>query len=359
MTTVEDIRAAFAVIADEAPPAERIRSTIDARARQHRQRRLILGIAGVGVAAGAVGLAGLGVLRLLQPDAAFPKISGGPGGGWLQVPLRYGPTWLPGGYGMCSITVFVAGEQAPVVDREWRPAGRAGESMSSLVELLVGWHDTLERNRPIGQVEEVDVNGVAARLIRAEGGGLTYVIWQPSGEPQLIVTVGDDDNDDRRRTTALRVARSVRPDPRFTWVGPRFGWLPAELADVPWQVRVGYHDVAWQQTITIGNPQGLQLVVEIGPNAHNGRLNNNGQVIQAVRVRGLDGRQEPADGLLFFTLPDGIEVLLQCSPAPGGPSTGNPGQSSKASDSAAQLVHIAEKCDFGPWPDMSWIGTTT
>jgi hypothetical protein len=260
---------------------------------------------------------------------------------------------------MCSITVIVVGEQAPVVNREWQPAGRADESMGPRVSLMVGWHDTLEPNRPTGQAEKVDVNGVAAQLIRTEG--LTYVIWQPSGEPQLIVTV-EDDNDDRRRTTALHMARSVGPDPRFTWVGPRFDWLPAELADVPWQVRVGYHDVAWQQSIAIGNPRGHQLVVEIGPNAHNGRLDkdhDHGQVIQAVRVRGLDGWQEPAEGLLFLTLPDGVEVLLQFSPPPLGPSTVNPGQSSQASDSAAQLVHIAEKCDFGPWPDMSWIGTTT
>ncbi|HZM79419.1 MAG TPA: hypothetical protein VFC19_27120 [Candidatus Limnocylindrales bacterium] len=98
----EAIRDALRVIAADAPSTRDVLAGLAERQRLHRQRRLLVTVAGVGAAAATAGLAGLSVRQLLASDDAFPSIVGGPGGGWLQVPLRHRPTWLPGGYGQAG-----------------------------------------------------------------------------------------------------------------------------------------------------------------------------------------------------------------------------------------------------------------
>jgi hypothetical protein len=47
---------------------------------------------------------------------------------------------------------------------------------------------------------------------------------------------------------------------------------------------------------------------------------------------------------LFLTLPDGVEVFAQLDEGPDG------------EQAMPTLIRIIEEFDFGPWPDMSWIG---
>jgi hypothetical protein len=340
MTSTDDIRAAFAAIVDEAPAPERIRAGLAQRVRRHRQRRLVLRFAAV--AAAAAGVAGLGSRALLsQPDTAdFPEIAGGPGGGWLSVPLRYRPGWLPAGYGQATRSVLVVGDRAPVVCRDWRPSV-APEGPT--VSLLVGWHESIEPDRPTGRSERVDVDGVPGTLVVPPGPPMAHVLWQPPGAPQLLVTANLETGDaDDAAAAALRVARSTSADAHRTWVGPRFGWLPDGLAAQPWRCYLGHDGATWIQSMVTTDPSGQHLLISMGP--HMNRPGFNEHDAEPITVRGLAGWQMPAHNRLFLTLPDGIEVVFNLSTSPG-------------DRQMADVVRVAETLDFGPWPDMSWVGT--
>lgn len=74
-------------------PATRIQATLDRRVRRHRQRRLVLRVAGVGAAGAAAGLAGVRLPYLLRGGPRFPHVVGGPGAdGWRHrcEPARFG-----------------------------------------------------------------------------------------------------------------------------------------------------------------------------------------------------------------------------------------------------------------------------
>ncbi|MEV0728074.1 hypothetical protein [Polymorphospora sp. NPDC050346] len=349
------IREALTAIADEAPGPERIRANLTGRTRRHRQRRLVLRLAGTGVATAAVGLGGLGTVRLLdRPRTGFPEISDGPGGGWLEVPLRQHPTWLPPGHGQSQLRVLVSGKEAPVVARQWERPGTA-DARTPIVALTVGWHESLDADRPTGRTQDVDVAGVAGQLVRGpeipDAAPDVHVIWQPPGEPQLILTVLGDDTVEQRANVALRVARSTRPDPRHIRLGPRPGWLPIGLAGRPWQLFVNYEGADWRQLVSVTGGDGRQLMVLSGPGAHAGLLNQ--QAARPVRVLGSDGWHVPDNGHLFFTLPDGVAVFVGLdAPIAAEPTGGDP-----ETVPLAELVRIAEEFDFGPWPDMSWVGS--
>src|SRR5438477_9323316 len=119
------IRAAIEAIADEARPATGIRAMLDRRVRRYRQRRLVLRVAGVGAAGAVAGLAGL---RLTGPSEDN-RITGGPGGGWLEAPLRWRPAWLPTGYGAAALCAEVAGDTAAVVSRTWTDPASARDGV--------------------------------------------------------------------------------------------------------------------------------------------------------------------------------------------------------------------------------------
>jgi hypothetical protein len=334
MIDAEVIRGAFAALADEAPSSDRIRATLAARARRYRQRRLVLRLAGGGALAATTGVAAAGAWRLTRSsDPGFPVLDGGPGGGWLRVPLQFRPAWLPHRFGESARTVVVDGERAPVVSRDWQRSTADGG-----IGLLVGWHPSLDRDRPSGPTTTVDVNGVPGQLVRVDGHQLgTYLTWQPPGRQQLLVSVLTPDGADAQRDIAVRVARSVRPDPAVTWVGPRFGWLPPEIASVPWSLRHGYEGTHWRQEALVNGPDGQQLIVSMGTaGAHR---SENTLPVEPIRIREWSGWRVPENGQLFLTLPDGVEIFAQWGDASGD-----------------ELTRIMEEIDFGPWPDMSWVG---
>jgi hypothetical protein len=339
MIDTEAIRSAFAALADKAPPSDRIRASLAIRARRHRQRRLVLRLAGAGTVAAVTGVATAGVWRLTRPPASkFPVLHAGPGGGWLEVPLRLRPAWLPRSYGEGQRTVVVDGTQAPVLSRGWQPG-----TANQVISLLIGWHPSLDPDRPSGRPATVDVNGVPGRLVQiGDQTPGTYLTWQPPGQPQLMVSVHTDDVADAQQGLALRVARSVRPDPGVTSVGPRFGWLPPDLATVPWRLQHGFEDTNWTQDVTMSGTGGRQFHISMGTSAAM-RLGNT-FATTPIRIREWSGWQVPETRQLFLTLPDGVEVSAQLDDGPGG------------EQAMPTLIRIIEEFDFGPWPDMSWIG---
>src|SRR5581483_10568511 len=116
----EAVRAAIEAIADGAHPPQRVRAALDARTRHHRQRRLVLRAAGAAAGVTVAGAGGFAVYRLARPErTAFPEIAGGPGGGWLQVALRWRPGWLPDGYGATTLGAVVDGTSVAEVERIW------------------------------------------------------------------------------------------------------------------------------------------------------------------------------------------------------------------------------------------------
>ncbi|MCG5445549.1 DUF4367 domain-containing protein [Micromonospora sp. NIE79] len=355
----EEIRAAFSTIADDAPSPERIRTNLVSLARRHRQRRVILRVAGVGVAATTVGVVGASAWRLSQnAESEFPALSGGLGGGWLEVPLRYRPTWLPHGYGQTGRTVVVVGDEAPVVSLDWQQAISAQDGNSPIISLMIGSHESLDADRPEGRTETVDVNGIPAQLVQSDRfGNGTYVIWQSPGQPQLIVTVLNKDELDEQRALALRVARSVRPDQQRTYVGPRFGWLPTDLNATPWRLSQGYEGQHWIQDVSATGTGGRQLQILMGPDVHT-KLANWDAGAQPVQLNGSDARYVPEKGQLFLTLADGIQVFIGLDEASGQNSQpgGDPSPIKGPAKVPPELARIMESFEYGPWPDMTWIG---
>jgi hypothetical protein len=334
MIDAEAIRDAFAALADEAPDADRIRAALAGRTRRHRQRRLVLRLAGAGTLAAATGVAAAGVWRLTRPsDPDFPAVDGGPGGGWLEVPLRFRPTWLPHRYGEAARSFIVDDGQVPVLSREYQKG-----SAEEVISLLIGQHESIEADRPNGETSIVDINGSPGRLVRVTDIGLaTHVSWQRPGEPPLIVSVLTAGGADVQRDVALRVARSVRLDPGLTWVGPRLGWRPPDLATAPWRLRQGFYGDDWTQDVTVDGADGRQLIIGMGPGVSQ-RFETT-FASEPIRIREWSGLLIRENGQLFLSQPDGVEAFVQLD-----------------SESVDEMVQIMEAFDSGPWPDMSWVG---
>lgn len=333
MIEAEAIRDAFAALADEAPAADRIHATLAGRARRHRQRRMVLRVAGAGALAATAGVAAAGAWRLTRPsDPGFPVVDGGPGGGWLEVPLRFRPSWLPHRYGEVRRGFIVVGDEAPMHSRDYGPDANGG------IQLVVGWHASMEEGRPTGPSSTVDINGVAGQVLQVGDGQVaTYVTWQPSGAPQLIVSVVGGADADGQRDVAVRVARSVRPDTALMWIAPRFGWLPPGLAGRPWQVTLEFDGVEWMQGVTVTGPDARQLGVSMGPGI--GRRFETTAASVPIRIGDWSGRHMPEIGQLFLTATDGVEIFVQLD-----------------GDSGGEVIRVMEEFDSGPWPDMSWVG---
>lgn len=334
MTDTDAIRDAIGVIADGAHPPQRIRAALDGRLRHHHQRRLLLRVAGATATAAAVGAGGVGVYRLSRrDDPEFPGIAGGPGGGWLRAEPRWYPAWLPDGFGLTELGAVIDGDQAAVASRSWTPPPRADGPTTSMVSLTTGWSDTYAPQLARARTEHVDVHGVPGELVTFADGG-TWLSWQPPGEPKLTLSTGLSDAE-RERAVALRVARSLRRDPRTIQVGPRPGWLPARFGAPPWLFTLDSRDGAWVQNVIV-RAAAEDVSASFGPGVG---LGFDRAGAQPAKVGGMDAWLGPQGVDLFLLLPDGSGALVT------------------AAVPAAELVRIAEDFDFGPAPDMTWYGS--
>jgi hypothetical protein len=339
------IRRAIEAIADEARPSDRIRATLDRRVHRHRQRRLVLRLAGVGAAGAVVGLAGVRIPNLFEDDHRFPQVVGGPGGGWLEAPLRWRPAWLPTGYGQSILSAVIAGDAADVVSRTWADPASAKDGVAPTIALTVGWSDLYAGQPAVSHTTTVQINGVQGTLTEhtSQGSGNTRLQWQPPGEAKLTLSVDSHRDPDQRRDVALRVARSLVPDPSSLPIGPRLGWLPADLATTPWMLTITYEAVNWCQSLAIRLPDGTELDISMGPAVRLDTLPTD--ATKRISVHGVDARYATPDpDQLELTMPDGVKVWMQLDRR-------------HADTTPDDLVKIAEQLDVGPWPDMNWVGT--
>jgi hypothetical protein len=356
------IRDALAAIAEEAPAAERVRSTLTDRARAHRHRRVLLTAGALVTAGAATGFTGYVAVR----ERRGTRPAGPPGDpvrvphtGPLRVPYAHHPAWLPDGVGLDQLGAVVEGGEVRLVTRRWRAPGRDDGPLGPAVELVIGDH-WLGGTGPYDGAKSFDINGAEGKLkirafrLPADPGRPAEVDragdlrWDPPDAPPLRVGyTGDGSYDDD--DPAVRVARSVRPDPRWFPLRPGFGWLPERFAGGALQVRFGVRAQGWYQEVTAyprggrdgsgAPPRGITL--EIGTAGQHGFPAF--PPPRPQQVRGLDGRY--LRGYLQFTLPDGNDVLIYGLDAP---DEGPP---------PPDLLRVAEEFDFGDWPDMSWAGT--
>jgi hypothetical protein len=190
------IRDAFAAIAASAVAPERVRARIDARARVHRQRRMLLAGAGLATVAAAVSVPL--ALRSGAPEAAGP-----PPAPEDAIGLLYTPGWLPAGVGeqRRSVKFDTRTGQALGGSRSWYPDGLPPSDAvppGSVTFMIDEWFDP-ETSEP------VMIGDVRGRTWVTDA---AWVQWQPAGGPRMAVSAFGTGND---AEIALRVARSVVP----------------------------------------------------------------------------------------------------------------------------------------------------
>ncbi|WP_433076683.1 hypothetical protein ACQP1P_32570 [Dactylosporangium sp. CA-052675] len=333
------IRGAIATIADRAHAPQRITAALDARTRVMRQRRLVLRAAGAAVAVAAVGgglevyrsAAGPGTGRPGDPGSpkepgGFPKVAGGPGGGWLEATATWRPTFLPDGYGQVMASVLVSGGTAAATSRGWVPAPGTDTTGAS-VTLIIG-----DDGPPRHTGGTVSINGVEAELldrIEAAAG----VTWVPAGGQRLTVIVTGTDRT-VERDMAVAVAESLRPDSARIAVGPRLGFLPDPFQSRPWWYTARADGTAWSIDLAVNGPSS-SLTLEVGPAV---QRSFDPAGAQPVRVRNADGLLSRGGDQLFVPQ-DGYNLSVT------------------APQSGLDLPKIAEALEVGPVPDVSWYGS--
>jgi hypothetical protein len=354
VTEIEAIRDALAAIADEAPAAERVRSTMSDRARAGRQRRVLLTAGGLVAAGAAAGFTGYVATR--ERHGPGPA---GTTGGWLRVPYAYRPGWLPDGLGLYQLGAVVEHGDIRLIFRGWQRPTSVDAPPGRGVALTIGNH-WLGAAGPFDGAKSFDINGVEGKFkirafrlpadtnLPAEVERWGDLEWDPPNGPPVRMTFRGDgsyDDDD----PAVRVARSLRPDMGSFVLRPRFGWLPDRFAGGPLSIQIGVRDEGWFQEVTAypndeiytpGGPPVPGLTVQMGTvEPHTSRM----EVARPVAVRGIEGWYQ--NGFLRFVLPDDIKVSIfgfdATDDAPPPPD----------------MLRVAEEFDFGDPPDTSWAGT--
>jgi hypothetical protein len=265
----------------------------------------------------------------------FPQIAGGPGGGWLQVPLRWRPDWLPEGHGVTSLDAVVNGASVVAAGRTWSPPKRPDGPNLAFVSLASGWSDVYAQFPEAARTDRVDIGGVPGELSSFDHGGV-LLIWQPAGQPRLSVSVGVDDLDaERERDIAVRVARSLRPDPDTFAVGPRPGSLPDVFAGRPWGYTLQAEGTMWTQSVLIRNGD-ADLEVWAAPDVR--PLYDIGGS-QPIDIDGARAWLDTQNHQLFVEQLDNRDVELTTT------------------IDGVDLPQVAREFDLGPVPDMTWYGS--
>ncbi|MEV0403318.1 hypothetical protein [Actinoallomurus sp. NPDC050550] len=235
MTTDEVIRQAFERQAENAPAADRVLADFRVRmGRVRRRRRATQGVMAVVLSGAAVAAAAVWVPSG-KPESIGHRVQTGPRP--APVRLLYRPGWLPQGFTEVarevgqgradSVQIRTWADRSlteppadkalvPRVDVQVEPPTRAGRYEDRLTSL---------RRQPGSTT--VNVNGHEARRWQ-DSSGQCVIAWRPDTRSVLSVTMSNliDPCAD-----ALRVARSVGPDDRATFVPPlRATWLPATFA---------------------------------------------------------------------------------------------------------------------------------
>jgi hypothetical protein len=165
------------------------------------------------------------------------------------------------------------------------------------------------------------------------------LIWQPAGQPRLSVSVGLDDGDaERERDIAVRVARSLRPDPGTFAVGQRPGSLPGVFAGRPWLYTLSANGAMWTQSVDVRNGD-ANLGVWAAPDVRPLFDTATAQPLDIDGAQAWLDTQDHGLSALFVEQLDNRDV-----------------QVSTAVDDV-DLPQIVRGFDLGPVPDMTWYGS--
>ena len=183
------------------------------RRKRKRQRNNVFLIATAGMAAVAVliftGLVASSRFQPLNSDDAGALLMPDKATG-NTVALKYAPHWLPDGFVESHRTV---GDH---VERTYSPKGSAGNPMEKPGQRRVTVRTIGELPAERGTFEEVSVRGLQAWVKAFDDpvqGSVAEVFWKAQDVLNVAVRGVAD-----ARTVALRVADSVRADPKLTYL---------------------------------------------------------------------------------------------------------------------------------------------
>jgi hypothetical protein len=317
MTQDEEIRAAFARLADRAPQPGGVQARLHRAVRVQRQRRALLVAGGVAVGAGVVGgvfTVGRDLLVRDEYGADVPTsgnlpdpVAWPPEAGNSVVPLRYRPTWLPDGFVEFErATTLETGPDQLRQRRAWYPEGTSPnvpvDTPHIVLDLVPATYWEIADWR-----SPVRVNGALGGL--GSEASIPVLLWDSGDGLNLGLSVsGFPDN----RATALKIARSVVADGVSTVeVALAFGWRP----EVPGGV-LEYETGPGGSSISVVANQREVLNVTIDR-----QVSDDAYETGPVPLRGGTGRwYTGGDAIIaWLTLPDGrlLQATADRAPADG------------------------------------------
>ena len=320
---------------------DRIRAGLPARAarRQRARTRAMLAAVAAGVAvAVAVPVVILGDSGTVV-TATVPQAT---------IPLGYRITWLPDGMGEEIRDISFL---APGTGRGWESTAPDSVDHSN-----PGVHLFVTPTAPddVDRTPNVDINGVPGYY----GGG--SVIWEVGDTGFLVVAPESFFTQEE----ALRIARSVEPDPTPMRLPLQFGWLPdgsaewTRKSEEPGVRVVGDSPTRWEATVLVYDSQRyvqaslttneyMPLLPE--PNGEEVIINGRtAQLSQSAEARGPVERDYQASWLLTMDLGDGRHLTVQSGTAKNSPAT--------PPLSRDDMIRIVEQIQLDPNPDVGWIG---
>ncbi|MFD1148428.1 hypothetical protein [Saccharothrix hoggarensis] len=314
------IRDALRMRADQAPPPGPVLAALR-RPRKSRTSFLLVLAAAATAAVVAVVATAVGRPTAESPPATSVEIPIEPT--IPTVSLGFSPTWLPEGFTERQRLV----DPATYTRRTWEQGESTAKATNPSLEFTVQ-----PANESTGAMADAIANALEAYRVTVNGApgvvsGATTVLWQPEPEVYLSVTLR---NIPDARTTAVRIAESVRPDP-----GPVR--LPVSLGGSRGIQAHGGLPEGWQASTT-GVHDGVTYNVLLSrrPYGFEGSPT-------MTTARGLTARYYAADGghLVVELRPD---VHLQVS-----------GIGVRAAG-LAELTAAAEAVVVDPEPDLAWAG---
>ncbi|MEV6926715.1 hypothetical protein AB0M46_19730 [Dactylosporangium sp. NPDC051485] len=289
MHETEQLKAAFATIAEEAPDVGGVTAALAERRRVASQRRMVLRLAGAGAAAVAIGGGVATYERLAGRRPVLPEAEQ-PGD---AVALHTRPAWLPDGYTPSQLVVAVGDANSPEELRQLYTARAWSDGDGGTVTLA---ELTAAGFTPPANATTVDVGGVSAVLVAGPSG--TELTWRPSGGPMVRLQArrGGSGDPEVDRPLALRIAQRLTLSPARVVV-PRLGWLPPGVDGSAWgdmYVPDGY----WYAGPA---DRAFTTMVDLGPT---GLDTHADPIARTVQVRGRDG-YVTRSGALVIHLADG------------------------------------------------------
>ncbi|MEV6302819.1 hypothetical protein AB0M02_25625 [Actinoplanes sp. NPDC051861] len=304
---------AYERLAAMAPAPDGLEERIAARARAHRQRRLLLA-SGVATAAVAVGVPL--ALRDRRSEPA-PLQTTPPPAQPVQVlaPLMFTPSWFPAGVTEQYRSATFATATGPLMtmtpgalqgsERYWLPPGVRyvpGEPEPVGVRIAVSPRPRLDSG------DRITVAGYPARLRRGETVAVEWRPWHASFPYVMVSVRGLPDAE----AVTLRIARSVMYTSAMMTVTMRSPAVPASIGELT-TAAVCPAASGWYQSLTHVSKDGRTSLEIVGQTA------------------------APPDGVRFLvTRPDGVNLYIRDSAQP----------------EARRMLESVELSE----PDLTWVG---